>query len=85
MVQYEYKMVQVPRDLAARIGDVDKGAGAVYMQKAVDEGVAGGWEFYRVDTLTITEKPGCLQSLLGQKEVLHALNIICFRREKNAG
>lgn len=80
---YEYKMVQVPRDLAGKVGDVDKGVAASYMQNIVNQHAVNGWEFYRVDTLTVTEKPGCLQGLLGQKEVLHALNVVCFRKAKN--
>lgn len=81
---YDYKMVQVPKDLAAKIGDVEKGAGAAYMQQVIDANTGYGWEFYRVDTLSITEKPGCLASLFGQKKTFFSLNIICFRRLKDA-
>ena len=80
---YEYKMVQIPRDLAVKIGKAE-GAAAQYMQQTIDAYVAEGWEFYRVDSLTITEKPGCLGGLFGQKEVYHSVGVISFRKSKNA-
>ena len=79
---YEYKMVQVPHDLAAKSGDVDRGAGANYMQKVVNEHAVDGWEFYRIDNLTVTENAGCLAGLFGNKGVMHSLNVVCFRRAK---
>ena len=79
---FEYKMIQVPKDLSAGIGAVQQGAAQQYMQKLIDDAAAQGWEFYRIDSLTVTEKPGCLQALMGQKETFHSLNIVCFRREK---
>ena len=79
---FEYKMIQVPKDLSAEVGAVQQGAAQQYMHKLVDNAVGEGWEFYRIDSLTVTEKPGCLQALMGQKETFHNLNIVCFRREK---
>lgn len=80
---YEYRMVQIPRDLSVRMGKAE-GVAAEYLQKTVNENVGDGWEFYRIDNLTITEKPGCLAGLFGQKEVYHSVGVICFRRAKNA-
>lgn len=79
---YEYKIVQVPRDLVASVGSVQKGVAEEFMQRTIDTFATKGWEFYRVDSLTVTEKPGCLASLVGQKAEIHSLNVICFRREK---
>jgi len=81
---YEYRMVQVPRDLAVDKGKAG-GAAAAYLQGVINENTGDGWEFYRIDNLTIAEKPGCLAGLFGQKEVYHSVGVICFRRAKNAG
>ena len=80
---YEYKMVQIPRDLAVKVGQAE-GAAAKYLQDAINANTGDGWEFYRIDNLTITEKPGCLGGLSGQKEAYHSVGVICFRRAKNA-
>jgi len=81
---YEYKMVQVPRDLSVKMGKAE-GVAARYMQETVNANAVDGWEYYRMDNLTITEKPGCFNALFGQKEVYHSVGVLCFRREKNRG
>lgn len=78
---YTYKMVQIPRDLATKLGQGGDLA-ANFLQGIVDEYAAQGWEFYRIDNLTITEHPGCLGMLLGKKEVFSSVGVICFRKPK---
>lgn len=81
---YEYKMIQVPKDLAVKMGQAE-GAAAEYLQAAINQNTGNGWEFYRTDTLSITEKPGCLGALFGQKENYRNVVVVCFRKAKNAG
>lgn len=81
---YDYKMVQVTSDLATKMGK-SAGAAATVMQGMVDAHTGDGWEYYRSDSLSITEKPGCIMGLLGQKEVITYVNVLCFRRAKSAG
>lgn len=78
---YEYRMVQIPRDLFVKMGQAD-GIAAEYLQSVISQNATDGWEFYRIDNLTVTEKPGCSSS---QKEALHAVGVISFRRAKNVG
>ena len=78
---YEYKMVQIPRDLSAKVGEGDNLA-ANMLQRIVDQNAIDGWEFYRIDNLTILEKPGCLGSLMGQKEIFSSVGVVSFRRVK---
>lgn len=80
---YEYKMVQIPRDLSTKLGQGD-GLAAKMLQDIVDANAVDGWEFYRIDNLTILEKPGCLGSLMGQKDVFSSVGVVSFRREKPA-
>lgn len=77
---YKYKFIPVPRDFTSDIGLGYKKV-EDFMQKTVDEMVKQGWEFYRIDSLTVTERPGCLQGLFGAKETFHSINIICFRMQ----
>lgn len=80
---YDYKMVQVPRDLETLKGQGD-GLAAKMLQRIIDENTYDKWEFYRIDNLTITEKPGCFGALTGQKETFSSVGVVCFRRAKSA-
>jgi hypothetical protein len=75
---YKYKFISVPKNF---VSNINSGYQKVedFMQKTVDDMVKQGWEFYRIDSVTVTEQPGCLQGLLGAKETFHDVNIICFR------
>ena len=64
---YTYKMVQIapniqnlPRGFWGTTPDSSQLA-AAYLEKIVNEWAAQGWEFHRVDSLGITENPGCFQ------------------------
>jgi len=78
---YEYKMVQVPRDLRIKLASAE-GVAARYMQETVNAHARDGWEYYRVDNLTGTKKPGCLSALskYHQPVVYHSVDVLCFRR-----
>ena len=80
-MNYEYKMVQISKDLGAKVGNAENIA-ARYLQGVVDTHAVDGWEYYRTDNLTVTERPGCLAGLFGQKEVFYSVGVVCFRRQK---
>jgi hypothetical protein len=46
----------------------------------VNEKAKTGWEFYRVDTIGVATKPGCLDGLLGKKEELTNFYVVTFRQ-----
>jgi hypothetical protein len=82
MPRYEYKIVPF-------IGQVKEG------EKGAPQKVAGqleellnlyassgqGWEFFRVDRITIAAQPGCLAGLLGQGVTTYGFDQVIFRRE----
>jgi len=39
-----------------------------------------GWEFYRVDTIGMIEKPGCLAALFGARAGNFDYYVVTFRR-----
>jgi hypothetical protein len=41
---------------------------------------AEGWEFYRVDTIGVVTRPGCIMSLLGKGFELVEYFVVTFRR-----
>ena len=74
---YQYRMVQlnpiVPteNDKGDEVGN--------YLQSIVNDHAKQGWEFYRVDTVGVKIKPGCLAGLFGAKEGYKECFIASFR------
>lgn len=76
---YEYKMIQIPPTIEVDRKSMHKAA-AVYLQGIVDENAVDGWEYYRVDTIGVKEKPGCFS----QSMVTVNHYVVTFRRLKSA-
>jgi hypothetical protein len=55
---------------------------AGYVEQVINSHALEGWEFVGVGEMSVTERPGCLGSLLGYKETLTVYNILIFRRAK---
>lgn len=79
---YEYKMVQIPPNVAVEMKKHKGNEAAAYLEKVVNQQGAEGWEFYRVDPIGVSLQPGCLAALLGQKEQQHLYHVITFRRTR---
>jgi hypothetical protein len=79
---YEYKMVQIPPNIIVKSKDWQGQEAAYYLQELVDQYAAQGWEFYRVDTIGIVRKPGCLASLFGKQAEFFEYYVVTFRRQK---
>ena len=58
-----------------------RGMRQLYIYNLVDEQSKQGWEFYRVDTIGVVSKPGCLGSLLGAKETGISYYVATFRKQ----
>lgn len=79
---YEYKMIQVPPSIVVKEREHRGQEAAHYLESIVNEQAATGWEFYRVDSIGVVTKPGCLGGLLGAKEALREFYVVTFRRQK---
>ncbi|EEU9488971.1 DUF4177 domain-containing protein [Escherichia coli] len=75
---YTYKMIQVPPNISVKARDNKAGIAAAYLQDVVNEQAANGWEFQRIDTIGIEEKPGCFG---GSKTNFTQYYVITFRKE----
>jgi len=80
---YQYKMVQVPPNIQVQAKEHRGNEAAVYLESVVNAEARNGWEFYRIDSIGVSVKPGCLAGLLGQKEQLITYYVVTFR--KSAG
>lgn len=79
---YQYKMVQIPSNIAVSMKGHKGNEAAAYMEKVVNEWASKGWEFYRVDSVEVTLQPGCFDAFTGKRAGVTAYNVISFRREE---
>ncbi|MRT12492.1 DUF4177 domain-containing protein [Enterobacteriaceae bacterium RIT711] len=71
-------MVQVPPNISVRAKDNKNGIAAQYLESVVNEWASEGWEFQRIDTIGIEEKPGCFG---GSNKGVVNYYVITFRKE----
>jgi hypothetical protein len=79
--KYEYGMVQVPPSIDVREGQMRGRAAALYLHEVVNSMAAKGWDFYRIDSMGVSESPGCLAALFGVGATTTLYHVITFRRE----
>lgn len=56
----EYKTVAGPKNISVKKGDAQ--AAFDLFAEIINSNARGGWEYHSMETITVTEKPGCLQS-----------------------
>ena len=74
-------MIQIPNTLPATSRNQNSFA-AEYIQNEVNMQAQQGWEFYRIDEVTLAVPPGCLAALLGQRETYTRYSVISFRKAR---
>lgn len=80
-----YQMVQIPPHLVVQ-GKAQAGnEAAAYLQNLTNNQAAAGWEFYRVDSFTVTNRPGCLGSLFGGSGQTLQHYVVTFRKPRDVG
>jgi len=70
---YEYKVMNI------NLKNQDP---ATYLQSLTNEMAGQGWEFYRVDNIDVLSSPGCVASILGQKQSVLSYSVATFRHQK---
>jgi hypothetical protein len=80
-MEYQYKMIQLPRNIAVKAKEKRGQEAAIYLQGVADEQAQQGWEFYRIDTFGVVTQPGCLAALFGAKETYINYYVATFRKE----
>jgi len=84
---YVYRMVQIPPNIEVEAGKVEGNEAANYLNELVAKMGFEGWEFYRIDTVGVVERPGCLAGLLGAASTHTVYYVVTFRmlRSKHLG
>lgn len=92
MANYDYKVVSFMGNVNVGIGgSFSAEQAAEQLAKIIQQNVVGGWEFYRIDQVRISAKPGCLASLFAMIPVIGSgisgdavisYDLVTFRKEK---
>ena len=75
---YEYKCVPAPMDLVVN-SPKDGASAVVRFADIINQDAVDGWEFYSMETISVSTRPGCGSS---GKEGPVAFNMLVFRRPK---
>ena len=78
--RYVYKMVQIAPSLVVQARQHRGQEAANYLESVVEQWAALGWEFYRVDAMSIYVPPGCLGGLFGGQATNTQYHVVTFRR-----
>lgn len=79
-MKYEYKMVQIPPTIEIKAKEEKGNEAAVYLETLANKFAEERWEFWRVDTVGISTKPGCLGGLTGAKGETLQYFVVTFKR-----
>lgn len=79
---YQYKMVQVPPNIAVKASNHKGNEAAVYLESIANQYAEQGWEFYRVDSVGVQVQVGCFDALRGKKESMETYYVITFRKPR---
>lgn len=70
----EYKTVAGPKNIQVKKGDIQSAFDL--FAEIINTQAKGGWEYHSMETITVTEKPGCLQ-----QPIPHYYYMLIFERE----
>ncbi len=83
MKNYVYKCVSVPSVISTGQKGKDMHATAVSSYESIiNKAAQGGWELSTIDTVSSTQKPGCLSGLFGGKAEVVTFKMLIFKREE---
>jgi len=82
-MKYEYKMIQIPPTIEVKEKEIKGNEAAVYLESLANKYAEQGWEFWRVDTIAVMTRAGCLAGLIGKKSALIEYFVVTFRRVKD--
>jgi hypothetical protein len=86
-MDWEYKVYPLPTNLAAsrKRGQSPEEAVAQILQELLNTHAGQGWEYFRAETLYVSELPGCLGGMFGKSSSAASYNFLIFRRTSGPG
>lgn len=64
-MQYQFKVVPLMFSMAD--GPITPETAATQMQRTMDHWMSQGWEFYRMESLPVRVRAGCLATIFGRR------------------
>ena len=81
-MDYEYKMIQIPPTISVQASQHKGNEAAQYMEAIANSHSEQGWDFFRVDTLSVSIPAGCLAAMFGDKGSQSQYYVMTFRRRR---
>lgn len=72
----KYKIVEGPKNIV--VDKKNSEAALKLFEEIINKEVSQGWEYHSMETITITERPGCFQ----QPVVRYSYMLIFYKEEK---
>jgi hypothetical protein len=76
IMNYAYKMIQVPYTTQMK----DKDQFSRWLEELSNRWGKDGWEFYRIDDMSVQISNGCVATLAGRPFRYESYNVITFRK-----
>ena len=76
----EYKCVPAPTELMIDSGS-NYGTAISSFANLINNESNGGWKFYSMENIAVTQQPGCLAGLFGAKSTTAYFNMLIFVKE----
>lgn len=77
---YTYKTVPAPTNLVVN-SDKEREGAVSQFSSLINAECVDGWEFYSMESITVSQKPGCLAAMVGGKETHAYFNMLVFRKK----
>ena len=76
----QYRCVPGPKNLVVnKESDMDRAV--VDYGKLINQECVNGWRFFSLEEIAVTQKPGCLAALFGQKATTVNYNMLIFEKD----
>lgn len=79
-MRYEYDTIQIPPNIEISKNNTG-GAAGTYLREILNKKAVEGWQFQSIETIGVSEKPGCFDALFGNKKPIFNYYVIIFKRE----
>lgn len=76
----QYKCVPAPKNLIVE-SDGDMSGAVQSFSELINNEVAGGWTFYSMEEIAVTQKAGCIASLFGGRDTQINYNMLIFKKD----
>ncbi|HMO52169.1 MAG TPA: hypothetical protein PKE26_12420 [Kiritimatiellia bacterium] len=75
----QYKCVPGPKNLVVnRIDDMDQAV--IQFSDLINKHCKDGWDFFSLEEVSVTRRPGCLAGLFGARETTVNYNMLVFKK-----